>query len=298
MSVEINQTICLSDGRTLGYAEYGDLNGQVIFFFHGQPGNRLFHPNLVLTRKAGLRLIIPDRPGYGLSCDDPRRTILDWPRDMQQLANHLGAKRFGVIGFSAGGPYALACGIAFPERVSRLLLISSAPPAAQRDLRKKMPFLIRLNYWMSYLAPELFFLSFRWYWPQARKNPHHFIKMAQAQSSPADQAILNRQEIYAMLLDCWQENLRVESTGYARDAQLLLSDWGFELAAVPVEVDLWWGDQDKNTPLVIQEFFANQLPKSRLIQQPNMGHFGFLQEWDSICALMQTAFLTDRYLSQ
>ena len=34
--------ICtLSDGRDLGYAQYGDENGAQIFYLHGLPGSRL-----------------------------------------------------------------------------------------------------------------------------------------------------------------------------------------------------------------------------------------------------------------
>ncbi len=33
-------TLTLSDGRTLGYAEYGDHTGTPVFMFHGNPGSR------------------------------------------------------------------------------------------------------------------------------------------------------------------------------------------------------------------------------------------------------------------
>lgn len=36
-----NETLWLRDGRLLGYAEYGDLDGKPVFFFHGWPGSRL-----------------------------------------------------------------------------------------------------------------------------------------------------------------------------------------------------------------------------------------------------------------
>ena len=39
-----NQTITLKNGRTLGYAEYGDPEGKPVFHFHGSSGSRLEHP--------------------------------------------------------------------------------------------------------------------------------------------------------------------------------------------------------------------------------------------------------------
>src|SRR5512141_2763064 len=58
----------LSGGRLLGYAEYGDPAGAPVFYFHGWPSSRLegraaHAPALNL----GLRLVAPERPGYGLS---------------------------------------------------------------------------------------------------------------------------------------------------------------------------------------------------------------------------------------
>ena len=281
-----HQTITLPDRRTLGYAEYGDLNGKVVFFLHGQPGNRLFHPSPEITHHAGIRLVIPDRPGYGLSSYAPQRKIIDWPQDIHQLAQHLQADRYGVIGFSAGGPYALACGAVFPENISLLLLVSSAPPVSDRSLKPYLPPLVRVNSWMLKISRRIFYLSFQLYWKQARKKPQQFIRMAKAQSSLADRTLLEEEEIDAMLLQTWKENLHIDSQGYANDAELLLLDWGIDLAKIDKQVQLWWGEQDTTTPKAIQEHFARQLPKSRIHIQANAGHFGFLKSWDSICQLM------------
>ena len=286
MDSQQNQIITLPDGRTLGYAEYGHPNGKVVFFLHGQPGNRLFHPNPEITYQAGIRLIVPDRPGYGLSSFAPQRRLIDWPQDLHQLSRHLKADRYGIIGFSAGGPYALACGAVFPQNVSRLLLISSAPPLSDPSLKAELPFLVRLNSWMLKASRILFYSSFRLYWKHTRDNPRQFIRIAKSQSSPADQALLEKEEVDAMLLQTWEENLRIDSRGYAKDAELLLQDWGLDLAKIDLEVHLWWGTQDKTTPTFIQEYFAQHLPKSRLHQQPDAGHFGFLAAWDKICQLM------------
>jgi pimeloyl-ACP methyl ester carboxylesterase len=291
MRVLNNQTIRLSDGRTLGYAEYGDPSGKVVFFLHGQPGNRLFHPDPVITKNAGIRLIIPDRPGYGRSTFNPERSILDWPHDLSQLADTLAVEHFGLIGFSAGGPYALACAAVFPEKITRLLLISSAPPLSEKSLLAKMPLLVRLNFWIHSLFPKLFYFSFRWYWTQARKNPHHFIQMAKNRSSSADRMVFEDEDTYQMMLASWKENLRNESKGYTADAEILFSDWGIDLAKISIESILWWGDQDLNTPSFVREYFAQNLPKTKILRRKDAGHFGFLQDWDRICITMRNPLM-------
>ena len=59
-----------------------------------------------------------ERPGLGLSDADPARTILSWAADVEAVANYLGLGRFPVVGVSAGGPYALACGASLTARIS------------------------------------------------------------------------------------------------------------------------------------------------------------------------------------
>ena len=283
MNARLNQTITLSDGRSLGFAEYGDPDGFVVFFMHGQPGNRLFHPDSSITKSAGIRLIIPDRPGYGLSANAPGRKLADWPGDLIQLADSLAVEQFGLIGFSAGGPYALVCAAVYPEKIRQLLLISSAPPLSDRNLLAKMPLLVRLNYWTLRLLPRFFYLTFEWYWSRARKNPMSFIHLTERQSSLADQKILKEPQVQEMILSCWEENLRVESTGYVRDAEILFGEWGFDLSEIETTVLLWWGDQDRNTPTAVRDFYESQLSNTRLYRQPELGHFGFLTAWAGIC---------------
>src|SRR5262249_30438003 len=63
-----DHTLTLRDGRKLGYIDIGDSNGPVILACHGMPGSRLdFANHDPVLRSLGVRLIAPDRPGYGLS---------------------------------------------------------------------------------------------------------------------------------------------------------------------------------------------------------------------------------------
>ncbi|MGH2898955.1 MAG: alpha/beta fold hydrolase, partial [Solirubrobacteraceae bacterium] len=76
----------LDGGRELTFTELGDPNGTPVFGFHGTPGSyRLFDVLDEDARRLGLRLIAPDRPGYGHSDYVPDRRLLDWPRDVVAL---------------------------------------------------------------------------------------------------------------------------------------------------------------------------------------------------------------------
>jgi pimeloyl-ACP methyl ester carboxylesterase len=129
----VDYLIALPDGRSLAYAEFGDPDGRPVLFFHGTPGYRL-NPWIedAELRSLGVRLIALDRPGVGRSTPRPQRRLLDWPDDVQTLADVLGLERFAVVGFSNGGPHAAACAHKLGRRVSGTALVAPMPPLARR----------------------------------------------------------------------------------------------------------------------------------------------------------------------
>jgi pimeloyl-ACP methyl ester carboxylesterase len=117
----------LRDGRTLGFAEYGDPAGNVLFYFHGYPGARVEARLLAEpAERLGTRLIGIDRPGIGFSTFQARRRFLDWPADVAELADKLGIDRFSVVGCSGGGPNALAYACRIPDRLIACGIVAGA----------------------------------------------------------------------------------------------------------------------------------------------------------------------------
>ena len=93
-----SDTLLLPDGRKLGYAQYGSPTGRAVLFMHGHPGSRLEGAHLHdLGLKVGARIIVPERPGMGWSSPQPGRTLLDHPKDVEHLADHLKLERYGVL---------------------------------------------------------------------------------------------------------------------------------------------------------------------------------------------------------
>ena len=85
----------LADGRRLGFAEYGASGGQPLLFFHGTPGARLVAGSAHRSAlRLNVRLIAPERPGFGRSDFQAGRRILEWPDDVAALADALGLERF------------------------------------------------------------------------------------------------------------------------------------------------------------------------------------------------------------
>ncbi|KPM43641.1 hypothetical protein AK830_g2908 [Neonectria ditissima] len=99
-----------TSNRLIAWAEFGSPTGRPVIFLHGTPSSRLecqeFHEELYAKN---IRLIAPDRPGFGRSEFHRNRTIGGSASDVQALAKHLELPEYVVIGGSGGGPYALAC---------------------------------------------------------------------------------------------------------------------------------------------------------------------------------------------
>jgi len=129
--MELDQTIRLASGRTVGYADHGHPDGTAVIWCHGGPGSRL-EPAYVVPAAvdAGLRIVGLDRPGYGLSDPQPGRTIGGWVPEALAVADHLGIDRFVTVGISTGGAYALAVAALAPERV-----LGVVPCCSMTDMR-------------------------------------------------------------------------------------------------------------------------------------------------------------------
>ena len=197
----VDSVIQLSDKRRLSYAEYGDSNGAPVFLFHGLPGSRLswgLIPDNQLP--AGLRLIAPDRPGYGKSDPKPRRSLLDWADDICELANALGIEKFAVVGVSGGGPGALACAWKMPECITAVGVVASPAPTNAPGVFEGMSKTNRFFMNLAWCLPWLSTLNVRLLTSVIRRDPARYINTMKYKIAEADKIILERPEIQDMLI--------------------------------------------------------------------------------------------------
>jgi alpha/beta hydrolase fold len=95
---ETSSTLTLPDGRKLGYAQYGSQTGRPVILLHGLACSRFdaayFHE---VGQQLDARVIGVDRPGMGLSSPHPTRTLLDLPKDVEHLTEHLKLDDYSVM---------------------------------------------------------------------------------------------------------------------------------------------------------------------------------------------------------
>lgn len=280
---ESNQTMTLRDGRALGFAQYGDPSGKPVFFFHGGAGSRLEHPADI--RAIGARLICMDRPGHGLSDFKPDRELLEWPDDVAQLANYLGINKFFVLGWSAGGPHALACAYQLSDRVLAGAVSAGLAPMNRPGATKGIVF-----------PGQAFVLSaqnFPWLVGLFRKMARKTIwgdaldaKRRLLLSVPdSDKERMIRSGNFDMWFSDVREGYRQGWQGAAHDDVIIMNDWGFDIADIEVRIDIWHGDQDRNIPIQASEYMRDRIPNNRTTILPGEGHLFLLNNW---CRVVQS----------
>lgn len=274
----IDTVIQLPDKRQLAYAEYGDANGAPVFLFHGLPGSRLawglipgdpFPP--------GVRIIAPDRPGYGQSDPKPGRTLLDWPDDIVELANTLGIEKFSVVGISGGGPGALACAWKFPERLTTAGVVASpAPtnsPGALEGMSKTNRFFMKL----AWRAPWLSTLNVRLLASFIRRNPGRYIDTMQYKVHDVDKSIIAQPGIRDMLVKDFTEALGRGGQGMVSDMNINHGHaWGFPLDEIKTKVHFWFCELDHSVPPAMGKFLSDTVPGCGVTFVPNAGHLWIL----------------------
>jgi pimeloyl-ACP methyl ester carboxylesterase len=88
-----------ADGRVVRYCCYGPPAGLPVLSLSGTPGTRWERPGVVSAiGQTALRVVVPDRPGYGGSTRQPGRTVADVAADMEAIADAQGWARFAVTG--------------------------------------------------------------------------------------------------------------------------------------------------------------------------------------------------------
>lgn len=270
----------LADGRRLCWAEYGDPEGHPIFLFHGNPGSRLVWGAMPKTPfLEGVRLLAPDRPGYGRTDFSPRALEL-WPGDIAELADHLGIARFAVFGPSGGAPYALACAWKLPGRLTCTGLFGAVGPNEPSAVEGVVPSLkllwriarplyplVRIQMWLIAVA--------------ASRRPIWFARrMRDLELGAADKPVLDRTDILELFRVDFPEAYRQNGIGSAYDTTIP-SRWPIPLGEVTSKVKLWHAERD---PLVgnMTLYLADQLPNAELQVLPGEGHLWILDHMPEV----------------
>ena len=273
--------LTLRDGRRLNYAEYGDPSGVPVLYCHGIPGS---HQDGCLAdapaRALGARLVVPERPGYGLSDPLPGATIETVTQDMGALVQALELHSPSILGFSGGGSYAMACAAALGGKARQLVLVGSFAPFADHTLLRAMSEGMRRLFTLAAGDRAQFEAALA----NTTADPDVLAEAVIAGLPEIDKELFNDIELRAAYRATCALALRQGASAMLHDFALMTRPWGFDPRAVACPATLWHGLADENAPPQMSEALASTIPGARLKLVPGAGHCFMWRRWRDVLA--------------
>jgi pimeloyl-ACP methyl ester carboxylesterase len=275
----------LPSGRKLAWSEWGVPDGRPVLLMHRTPGSRLFDPDATATAAAGVRLLTLDRPGYGRTDPVHAPTRAAIAADVAAFVAALGLDDLALVGWSAGGQFALAAAPLLGARMRSLTLLATPAPDDA------------VPWWPDEVRPIV---------PLARRDPAAaaaalrepfaaFVDpeaAATADPSEADALVRSRPGVLPALVEMMREAVRQGTAGAVSDAvagmdamdaaELPLAAGGADAGSADgVPVRLWYGEEDPIDPRH-GHWYAGRLPGAELRLLPGAGHLLPITHWAQI----------------
>lgn len=269
------------DARSIAYCELGDPAGTPVIAAHGSPGSR--YQLLALERealRANVRIICPDRPGYGDTSREPRRGFDTGSGDAIALLDALEISRAVALGFSGGAGYSLALALAHPDRIERVVLACGMIPGApRRTVRGRIPIVSAL-YRVARVLPSLAVMMLD------GRGPFASTREANLSAWPAaDQAIMADPRARAMTAPDSRAAAKQGSRAAVDDLRQYSRP--FPLTQVHQRVDLLHGTADGNVPVDVARWGRSQLRDAVLREIPGGGHYFAVADPGAVVAALR-----------
>jgi len=278
--------LTLADGRLLDVRVSGPEDGAVVVVQHGTPGSLAgFRAVADAVHRRGLRLVTYSRPGYGSSTRQPGRSVADAAADLAAVLDDLGAERCVTLGWSGGGPHALAAAALLPDRVAAATSVAGAAVFGDDGLdflagmgEENVKEFSAAVAGEHVLAPQL-----RAEADELRgATPAELMSAFSSLLPPVDSAALEGAagEDFAALV---AEAVRAGADGWIDDDLAFVRPWGFDPASIEVPVFLWQGELDLMVPFAHGRWLAERIPGVRTHLVPGEGHVSvFLNHLDEV----------------
>ena len=263
------------DGGVIEVLLEGDPAGRVLLFHHGTPGSGIPSAEMVdATTSRGLRYVSLVRAGYAGSTRRSGRRVIDVATDAATVLDALGAGRCLTLGFSGGGPHALACAAAIADRVAAAGTVGCVAPfdAAGVDFLAGMGQENIEEFGAAVEGPAALHSYLERFADEFRVVTGEQVADALGDLvSPVDRAALASGYAESLAEDI-RHGLESGHLGWFDDDLAIIAPWGFDLARISVPIGLWQGEEDRMVPFTHGVWLATVLPNVRARLLPDHGH--------------------------
>ena len=238
----------------LAYKIYGKSLGFPIFVNYGLFGTiELPNDFIKMADNANVKLIILERPGYGYSDLIEMKNVAEWANIVEKFLSYLNISEFGIMGISAGAPYAYSIAYKFPNRITGGVYILSGVPnvldsavyAEYSSSHKKYYERYRNNS-VQEISKEmkniLTKFKYLFFWSKKRRNA---INVGLANNCMGVALVIKHQ----------------------------ITDWGFDVYNIKNKIHLWHSKKDSEVPFLPVKKMTDKMQNTRLHIQKENSHF-------------------------
>ena len=270
----------VKDGRELEILDNGITSDKAIIFHHGTPHHASAWSSwLEDAANRGIRALSYSRAGYGTSDRNFGRSVLSNNSDISLLLDGKNISSFVAIGWSGGGPHALAN--TFDHRNVGAITLAGVGEFGASDL----DFLEGMgpenhDEFGAALKGEAEIDS----WMNANAGSMKNVTGAEIKEAfggligDADKAVIEGD--YAdQMAATMRSGLAVSFDGWIDDDLAFVRPWGFNLREISKPVFIWQGDDDFMVPHAHSKWLAEHIPGSQLKFVPGHGHISLVEKY-------------------
>ena len=273
-------TLKLTDGRFLEFFDNGIASTSAIVFHHGTPAHAsLSNSWLEIAAAQGIRALSYSRAGYGISDRNEGRTVHSNNGDIRELLDSFGIRDFVSIGWSGGGPHALATSTLNGNKgvitlasvgqygVDDLDFLAGMGPENEVEFGEALKGEAQISAWMD-------------------ANAEAFKSVTDTEIREALGGLIgdvDKKALDGVIADEYatatRKGLAVSFDGWIDDDIAFVHPWGFDLGAIQVPVLIWQGDDDFMVPHAHSYWLEKHIPTGTLHFVPGHGHISLIADY-------------------
>jgi pimeloyl-ACP methyl ester carboxylesterase len=277
MSTEL---VGIGSDRVLEVLRGGSPSGPVVIAHHGTPSLATFWADWSDDlAAAGLGLVAYSRPGYGGSTRVPDRCVADAAADSRALLDALGIEHCVALGYSGGGPHALALGARLADRCRGVVVVAGVAPFDSPGL----DFMAGMGQenvaeFSAAVAGEDQIHD----WMRNEGEPVLMASGAELAAALGDLLDDSDREVLAAgwaddLAEEWHRVAAAGTDGWADDDLAFTRPWGFTPAEVALPVTIWHAGLDRMAPVSHSRWLAGAIPGAVYNEVAGLGHLALLR---------------------
>jgi pimeloyl-ACP methyl ester carboxylesterase len=230
--------------------------GENFLILHGWNGSSDSWRKIIEILEIKYKVICPDFPGFGKT-ETPKIpwSLNDFVEWLREFTEKLNLKEFFLLGHSFGGRVAIKFSISHPEKVKKLILVSSAGIRQEWGLKEKIIFQI------SKIGNAIFSKNHFFRFKDGARN--FFYRIARIKD-------------YSKAKGMMKETMK----------KIVEEDLLPELPKIQKETLIIWGEKDKIIPLKYAFLFKEKIKNSKLEILPKIGHSPHLEDPEKLAEVL------------